>query len=114
MFVVRKEWIVRWPVRVHVPGQDEPSEFTAIFNLPDTNRISAAVGDNADVEILKEAWVGWDEIVDGNGRPIVFKTKDRDNLLAATFVRRAVGKALLECLVGEPAASKGAGGQKKA
>jgi hypothetical protein len=107
MFVLREQYTCAWPVKVAVPttnGRVDRQEFTATFRVLSMERVRELTEgrpiESADVDLLREAWTGWDGVVDVDDNPVAFSHYDRDRMLSIPFVRRAVGEAFLAAMAG--------------
>ena len=111
MFVLRKQWTVRWPVKVRVPGSDADQEFTAVFQMAALDRIMAAsaaagAGAPAAAALQRAQWFWGDGGVDDSAAPIAFTPEARDQMLNIPFVRQAVTAAFIACMQGRAASSQ--------
>lgn len=104
MFVLNKDRIVSWPVKVQVPmdgGRHETQEFTARFKLVAQERLDTLTSvAPADAHLLREVLVGWDGIAREGGQSIGFDEEAREELIGIPYVRLGLIAAYLEALTG--------------
>lgn len=91
---------VSWPVEVNVPGADgvEKQSFTARFVvLPASERRALAEDPQ---EALARIWIGWDDILDTQGKPIRFSEAARAQLLEYDYIVLALSQAYARATAG--------------
>ena len=100
MFVLADTPTFRWPVRVRVPGdqQHDDAGFVARFRVLSVTRLTDA-GLPAR-ELMREALIGWDGVIDEHGTPVPFGEAARDALLELPYVVAALAEAYAEALAG--------------
>ena len=59
--------------------------------------------DDGDLGVLRQALIGWREMIDDNNATVPFSEEKRDQLLAVPFVRRAIADTYARAMNGAPA-----------
>jgi hypothetical protein len=62
-------------------------------------RVDQSAGDDRD--FLRDSLVGWDGLVDDDGKPVPFSQGTRDALIGLSFVQDALGRAVMEAMRGD-------------
>ena len=117
MFVVKTDHTYDWPVTVKVPvdGKHKVQKFTATFKVMPTEEATEIVKAGAgaiDVELMKQAVVGWNSDVcqetgetDGKDNPVTepmpFNAENLAKMLMIPYVRLGFVTAYYESLLGE-------------
>jgi hypothetical protein len=107
MFKIVQNPTYTWPVVIEFPtdgGKTEKSTFDAEFKRLTQSRvdeIKAAVvtGEMRDVDLAREALVGWTGVIDDSGN-VPYSESARDQLLEIPMVASAVVLALLNSISG--------------
>lgn len=107
MFKITQQPTYSWPVTVELPtdgGKVEKATFDAEFkrltqSRVDEIRMAVERNEMRDVDLAREAMVGWSGVVDGDG-PVPYSESARDQLLEIPMVSSAIVTALLGSLAG--------------
>lgn len=107
MFKIIQNATYTWPVSIEFPtngGKTEKSSFDAEFKRLTQSRveeIKAAVvnGDMKDIDLAREAMVGWSGVVDDDG-VVPYSESAREQLLEIPMVASAIVMALLNSISG--------------
>lgn len=107
MFKITQQPTYSWPVTVELPtdgGKVEKATFDAEFKRltqtrVDEIRMAVERNEMRDVDLAREAMVGWSGVVDGDG-PVPYSESARDQLLEIPMVSSAIVTALLGSLAG--------------
>jgi len=106
-----------WPITYRQPvsgGRREKQEFEAEFKRLPQSRIieiqslatklasnAADAGEISDVSIADEVLVGWEGIVDGDGEPVAFTRRAKEQLLELPMMAACLIEAYFTSLVEE-------------
>lgn len=107
MFKITQDPTYTWPVSVEFPadgGKVEKATFDAEFkrltqSRVDEIRLAVERNDMRDIDLAREALVGWSGIVDANGA-VPFSESARDQLLEIPMLATSIVVALLNSLAG--------------
>ncbi len=107
MFKITQQPTYTWPVQVELPtdgGKVEKATFDVEFkrltqSRVDEIRMAVERGEMRDIDLAREAMVGWTGVVDGDG-PVPYSESARDQLLDIPMVSSAIVTALLGSLSG--------------
>ena len=95
MFKIRTtSSLVRWPVTIVTldeSGQQVKHDVTIHYSVP-PNR--------ADIDV-RTCVVGWDGVVDTEGRPVEFSKEALDNLIADVWAYRHIDEGFVQVIRGE-------------
>lgn len=108
MFVISQKSTYVWPVEVHFPidgGKTDRQTFDGVFKRMSQSRINAIrdrieKSEITDTELAAEVLADWSGVNDGNGEPVPFSERARDQLLDVPLVASAVVMAWLQSLTG--------------
>ena len=108
MFVISQKQTYTWPVTVEFPidgGKIDKQTFDAEFKRMTQTRIHEIRSmiersEVTDTELAREVLAGWEGVNDGNGEPVPFTERSRDQLLDVPLVASAVVFAWLGSLTG--------------
>lgn len=100
MFVLAEKPTFRWPVRVRAPADQRHEEagFVAHFAVLPASRLADATVPAR--ELMREALIGWEGVVDPAGLPVPFSERARDALLELPFAVAALAAAYADALAG--------------
>jgi len=107
MFKITQDPTYTWPVSIEFPtdgGKVEKATFDAEFKRLTQSRVdeirqAVERNDMRDIDLAREALVGWSGIVD-NGGPVPYSESARDQLLEIPMVATSIVVALLNSLAG--------------
>ncbi len=106
MFTLKSDHRVKWPVKVRMPV--DGGRFTAVFLMPAQDRVDAIVAEaraasaaaDTDRPILREFFVGFEDVQDETGHALTWSAETRDALLNIPYVRAGVAEAFYEAITG--------------
>lgn len=94
---VRFDVVHRFKVTFRVLDDETMSAITRQHGQPDPDAAWIAEGDK---QLLRQAWIGWDDIVDLDRQPIPFSDSARERLMSIIPIRVAVITAYYDNLAG--------------
>lgn len=104
MLTIRKQETFDWPVPVQRPradGKFDTHVFTATFRAVPSSRFQELMDAQDDAVVLRDAWVGWEEINDENGKTVAYSEETREVLMEDLAIRRAAARAFAEAMTGQ-------------
>jgi len=107
MFKIVQNPTYTWPVTLEIPtdgGKTEKATFDAEFKRLTQSRVeeiraSVERGEMRDIDLAREAMVGWSGVVDSDGA-VPYSESGRDQLLDIPQVASAIVMALLSSISG--------------
>lgn len=113
MFVLKERPAYFWAVKFELQSADgkyEPHEFQAEFKRVPQSRIDKLFEDLKDIAasgmsddaIVKEMMIGWRDVNDAEGKPVLFNSDTLAQLLEVPRLRAAIVKSFFESLSGIP------------
>ena len=118
-FILVENPVVWWPVTVRVPDPAAPGKMAeqtlkVQFSLRDRDEVlerqefyetlpTESDRFEAEADDMVGMIIGWDDVVDGNGNPVVFSEKILRAAWKKTWFRMGVHAALAEILLGKDA-----------
>ncbi|MCB1833930.1 MAG: hypothetical protein KDH19_10930 [Geminicoccaceae bacterium] len=101
MFRISEEQTYWWPVTVNFPADGAFAKMTfkgqfKVIPVSDLQRIAGG----SSLEIIREALIGWKDIVDESGEQVPFSEAAREQLLESPFAIAALSRALTASVEG--------------
>ncbi len=95
---------VDWLVTVNVPvdgGKTEDHEFTARFKLLSDDDYNKAVQEAAsDTDLISKILIGWEGLIDDDGKAVKYSKKTLKDLCKFPFVRNSIVRAYTQAIQG--------------